>query len=225
MNDWVEKELRFVLPSNEYDHLRSRISDRLSEFELGDCALETTVMYDNPNPDLSFYRPEVDGRLRLRTRRPATGDFPTRPYTGDSVLTWKQRIPEHADALVRAEREIEVPLPGAEADAMRAILSDVLRCPRISSYERRRETLYLRGVEIALDLFPYGHVVEFELKPGADTDLLALAAELGLGRARVSLLSCDDMYRELCARAGRPPRADILFDDADMPCVDEFLDA
>lgn len=224
MSETIERELRFVLASMDYNAFKATLRDRLGEFGQGVCSHETTVMFDNPNPELTFYSAMVDGRLRLRSARPTEADILTRPLRPTcSMLTWKQRMPEHSGSTIRSEREIEVPLGPDQVDAMEAILVDVLRCPRVSSYERRRELLTSDGVEVAVDLFPYGHVVELELKGGSESKLPRMAESLGLQEAWISKLSCDDMYRLLCSRAGRDAKADILFGDAEMPSVDEFL--
>lgn len=131
-------------------------------------------------------------------------------------------MPSHQTDAIRVEKETEVDLAGTEAGRMRSILEDVLGCPRVSSYERTRETILLGSVEIAIDEFPYGHVIELEAK-GPDAPLAKVADDLRLSEDWVSLLSCDDMYRSLCRDAGQEAKSDIWFDDADMPRIDEVI--
>ena len=78
---------------------------------------------------------------------------------------------------------------------------------------------------MASDTFPYGHVVELELKEAADEKVLEeVAGMLGLDACSTSTLSCDDMYKKLCALKHVEPRKDILFDDPDMPKMNEALE-
>ena len=107
---------------------------------------------------------------------------------------------------------------------MISILTNVLKCPRISSYERYRETLYTDNIEIASDKFPYGHVVELELKKGDESNLFEMSKLLGLSTMTRSRLSCDDLYRLLCKKAGINSKTDILFSDNEMPKINDYFD-
>lgn len=224
--EMLEKELRYVLSDVQYEIFKKNVQNNNKLFILGNSLLETTIMYDNPNPALTFYNKTVDGRLRLRTAKISNGDIFN--YNSilepQSMLTWKQRIPEYAKTDIRIEREIEVHFKQEEADLMALILSDVLKCPRISSYERYRETFYTDYIEIASDLFPYGHVVELELKDGTEKNLIELAKILELTSMPRSRLSCDDLYKLLCEKAGIQDNTDILFADTTMPQLNDYLD-
>ena len=221
----LEKELRYILSDAQYEIFKKNVREHIFLFSPGNTLLEMTIMYDNPNPALTFYSKDVDGRLRLRTSKVSKGDIfdNTTDSVPKSMLTWKQRIPDYADTDVRVEKEIEVHFDQEESDFMSLILSDVLKCPRISSYERYRETFYTDEVEIASDLFPYGHVVELELKHGVEENLVELAKMLGLTSMSRSRLSCDDLYKLLCKKAGIQSNQDILFADKAMPKINDFL--
>lgn len=222
----TEYEKRYVLSAEAFLEFRNALQDAQPGAREGYAVRELTVMYENPNPSLSFYAADVDGRLRLRTAQSIDPEILRHPSMRDvAVLTWKQRIPEHAKSDMRIEREIELEIPTAGVSALRSILEDVLHCPRVASYERNRETVYWDGIEIAIDTFPYGHVVELELKEGDESDLERVASALSLSSARVSHLSCDDLYDLLCDKAGVAPRSDILFNDPEMPSIDKHLDA
>ena len=163
-NEKYEKELRYVLSDVEYNTFRKKVIESKECFKTGSCLFETTIMYDNPNPVLSFYNKAVDGRLRLRTSKYYKSDiFEMDSFSNNkliSMITWKQRIPQYANSEVRIEKEIEVHFESSESMQMISILNEILKCPRVSSYERIRETFYTNEIEIASDLFPYGHVVE-----------------------------------------------------------------
>lgn len=55
MTSGIERELRFVLRSEEHSELIRRISDHEEKYQFFGACKELTVMYDNPNPALSFY--------------------------------------------------------------------------------------------------------------------------------------------------------------------------
>ena len=225
MSEKIEREMRFVLTDGEYEAFKERARYWKDFIRTGRAVHELTVMYDNPNPEYSFYSKDVDGRLRVRTVKPGTADiFPAVTEPGGALLTWKQRIPELTGDQIHREKEIEAQISAEEIDAVILLLEQVLKCPRVSSYERNRETFYMGGVEVASDLFPYGHVVELELKQGEERELKEMAEALGLKEERTSRLSCDDMYRKLCEYEGICEKNDILFCDEQMPKLNTYLE-
>lgn len=222
----IERELRFLLSDNQYLTFKRILINDKEKYKFGNCQKETTIMYDNPNPEFSFYDKKIDGRLRLRISKKAKSDFwdNNLSFQTKSMLTWKQRIPEIHSNDVRVEKEIEVNISDNDINNIKDILEKVLRCTKVSSYERIRETLYTEYVEIAVDKFPYGHVVELELKKGDDDNILIeLANNLELFSTTVSRLSCDDLYKLLCKKANVTPKSDILFSDESMPCLNDYL--
>jgi len=221
----VEKEIRFLLTNSEYEVFKTNAQKHAAMFKTGSAVLETTTMYDNPNPQYTFYSKEVDGRLRVRTARPGMADiFKSDTDTSTAMLTWKQRIPKYLGNMLCQETEIEAVMSADNMDAVVNILENVLRCPRVSAYERNRETFYTDGVEVASDTFPYGHVVEIEVKNGGTEEELYQVAEiLGLNECTPSVKSCDDMYRWLCEQTGKKAKNDIMFEDSDMPTLDQVF--
>ncbi|MDE5985210.1 MAG: hypothetical protein K2H13_08160, partial [Eubacterium sp.] len=218
-----------VLLDEEYEIFKSNVLANKNIFKQGYSSFETTIMFDNPNPKFTFYSEQVDGRLRLRTSKLHESDiFKTiklSEYSPTSMITWKQRIPEYANNDIRIEKEIEVHFESSESSQMILILNEILKCPRISSYERIRETFYTNEIEVASDLFPYGHVVELELKSGNESSLLELAELLGLKTMKRSRLSCDDLYKLLCKKASIDSNSDILFSDKAMPKINDYLES
>ena len=228
MNKKIEKEVRKILTDLEYERLKERIS-KLDGVVPGHSVKELTVMYDNPNPELTFYSESVDGRLRIRTSEAGKKDLLPKNSTDTvvSMITWKQRIPKYRNAKeeINREYEIEVNIESKEMKAMIMILENVLHCPRISSYERNRETVYIDNVEIASDTFPYGHVVELELKDSDDeNELMRVMHLLELDKCKTSTLSCDDMYKKLCTLNDLNAKTDILFNDDTMPSLNKALE-
>lgn len=228
MNKKIEKEVRKILTDLEYERLKERIS-KVDGVVPGHSVKELTVMYDNPNPELTFYSKSVDGRLRIRTSEAGKKDLLPENSTDTevSMITWKQRIPKYKNAKeeINREYEIEVNIESKEMRFMIMILENVLHCPRISSYERNRETVYIDNVEIASDTFPYGHVVELELKDSDDeNELMRVMHLLELDKCKTSTLSCDDMYKKLCTLNGINAKTDILFNDDTMPSLNKALE-
>lgn len=74
-----------------------------------------------------------------------------------SLLTFKKRISDLADAKQQIEIESEVSDPEAVAE----ILAQLGIVPRLL-YEKRRKTYHLRGAEVVLDELPFGLFVEIE---------------------------------------------------------------
>jgi hypothetical protein len=221
----TEKEIRFILSDDQFELMKSKAL-KLSGITYGHAVNELTVMYDNPNPGFTFYNKEVDGRLRVRTSKAGRAEIFKSSSTDPSVsmITWKQRIPQYIGDELNQEREVEVNIESEEMSKMITILEDILHCPRISSYERNRETFYLNGSEVASDTFPYGHVVEIELKESDDVNALYRTAQmLGIDGCIKSSLSCDDMYRYLCEKQGLIPKSDILFSDMEMPSLNSVI--
>lgn len=220
--DSIERELRYVLTSSQYD----RLVNNLSKYSLnrGYCVHETTAMYDNPNPELTFYSQRIDGRLRLRTCSAVSPRILKSAEERElTLLTWKQRLENNKEDL-RAEREIEISIDQSQTDSLIELIEGVLCRPRISSYERIRETILIDGIEVAVDEFPYGYVVELEIKDGSIHDLERVKDDVIPNGSKISHLSCDDLYQLLCDNIGAEAKKDIRFADDDMPKIDSALD-
>jgi hypothetical protein len=218
----IEKEVRYFLSNDKFDDLIKKL---LKNYKYTHSYHEITTMYDNPNPDLTFYSKEIDGRLRLRYSNKVDA-----PKFGPSVsggidksqclITWKRRLPGGTDGAVRREEEIEYLVDSKEFESVKSIFEDVLKCKRVSSYERIRNFLSTASVQVTCDQFPYGIMLEFELKDESNEQLLLDEVEkLGLEPDDASNLSCDDMYFKLCKEQGVKILSDIIFDDPTMPKI------
>lgn len=210
----IERELKYYLPFSEENNLVSK----LSKFKYVYKKHELTLNYDNPNPSFSFYDKKIDGRLRLRIMHYLDGDNKGKI---EGLFSWKQRIPEHSLSKIRHEKEIECLVYGQETEDLRAILQDVLRCPLISSYERERSHYHVDNIDVTLDKFPFGLMLELEFKDlkGGRAELENILKEIGLNFDDASNLSCDDMYKYLCKKNNKAVQDNILFDDGDMPSI------
>ena len=213
----IEQEIRFYFSSEKLIFWQ----EKLSQLEYRGQYYELTVMYDNPNPAYTFYAPSVDGRFRLRVANPLPGkDLDSIERRG--LVSWKQRIPEFQNEKIRHENEIEFHFNPSELQAVQMMLETVLKCPRISSYERRRSYYDGDGVHITLDEFPFGLMLEFEVDEKTENikeRLTRVLTRFGLSLQQASTYSCDDMYRSLCLKKKKQQKPDILFNDSDMPCL------
>ncbi len=219
----IEQEIRFYFSDEELPKLVKKLAE-LYEYDYS--YHEITTMYDNPNPELTFYSNEMDGRLRLRYSKAVDSDdfvgLKSKDIVPDSkcLITWKRRLPQFKDEQIRHEEEIEYSVSANEFDSVRAIFEDVLGCKRVSSYERIRTFFSTDGVQVTCDKFPYGVMLELEVEgDGTAENLYIELQRLELDRENASRLSCDDMYFKLCQDAGVTPLPDITFYDKSMPKI------
>jgi len=214
----MEHEVRYYFSNSKLKELKDILGKYIYQFS----ARELTVMYDNPNSKLTFYNQKVDGRLRLRTSktlgRSEFGAKNNKDQKSFCLLTWKRRLPENKVGNIRHEEEIECTINPDDSENIERILSCVLKCPRISSYERIRHNFDSKCSKITLDEFPYGLMLEFELKNDCDeADLILEVESCGLKLDDASNMSCDDKYFDLCRLNDIKTKSDILFSDSNMP--------
>ena len=206
----IEKEIRFYFPAKKLNFLKNK----LRSFKFFGSYYELTKMYNNPNPVYDFYNSKIDGRLRLRHSISLNNKT-----KGFGLLSWKQRIPEHFNDLIRKEKEVEFSFSVMDVGNVNMIIEEILKCPLVSSYERRRHYYTTNKMSITLDEFPFGLMLEFEFKKAKISNFRIdnLLENFNLKIASASILSCDDMYRELCFKNDTKPNANILFTDKNMP--------
>lgn len=220
----VEKEVRYYFSHRDLPELVEKLK---SFYKYERSYHEVTLMYDNPNPELTFYSKAVDGRLRLRYSKVVKSDDFGEALSGivaeksKCLVTWKRRLPENKGESIRREEEIEYATPAEGFDAVRSIFEDVLQCKRISSYERIRSFLTTPNIQVTCDQFPYGIMLELEMKNdhSGEQVLIDEVERLGLKLEDASDLSCDDMYFKLCQEKGIKQLPDIAFTDKTMPQI------
>lgn len=92
---------------------------------------EITTMYDNPNPELTFYSKEIDGRLRLRYSKKSDssvfGQTLSNIDESQCLVTWKRRIADNSGGSIRREEEVEYMVDAGEFESVKAIFEDVLK--------------------------------------------------------------------------------------------------
>ena len=207
----LEKEAKFYFPNDELKNLHDIAIGAGLVFE--GKFYELTRMFDNPNKEYSFYNPIIDGRLRFRVIK--NMDLGTEK----AKLSWKRRLIEHNANDICIQEEVEVAVSDEDILSMLCILEKVLKCPTKSSYERYRNVYLGSGVEFTIDEFPFGLMLEIEIKDGTEDDIRNIIKNTHLNKFETSKLSCDDMYRELCRREGIEHSSDIIFSDVNMPHI------
>lgn len=208
-NNNIEKEIRFYFPAKKLAVLKKK----LREIRFCGSYYEMTAMYNNPNPKYDFYNKNVDGRLRLRQ------SVSLRNKTkGVGLLSWKQRIPGHLDKSIRKEKEVEFKFNISDYNNVKHIIEKVLRCPIVSSYERRRHYYSTANFSITLDEFPFGLMLEFEFKKNkiSKTQIAKTLKLFDLKLEDASKLSCDDMYLDICLKNHKKNKPNISFSDRNM---------
>lgn len=58
----IEKEIRYYFSNDKLPELANKLG---KIYKYTHSYHEITTMYDNPNPDFTFYSKKIDGRLRL----------------------------------------------------------------------------------------------------------------------------------------------------------------
>jgi len=218
----IEKEIRFFFSNNELPMLIEKLNNL---YEYANSYHEITTMYDNPNQDFTFYSKRIDGRLRLRYSKiidsPMFGEAKKELFEDSKCLvTWKRRAPGGLSDPIRKEEEIEYSTPSNDFKSVKSIFENVLKCKRISSYERIRNIYLTNTLIITCDQFPYGVMLELELKDNLNEEIIFDNVDkLGLNTKDSSSLSCDDMYFKLCKKINISPLPDILFSDTTMPKI------
>jgi hypothetical protein len=211
----MEIETRFYFPDSSFDDIKLKLN-QFADLDYDDTYYEKTLLYDNPNPEFSFYSQLVDGRFRVRLAKSISRD------SGYCLISWKRRLEKNVDG-IHKEEEIEIKIDFNQFDNTIILIENVIKMRRMGSYERYRQVFRDTNVEIALDKFPFGVALEIEQKSNASLDqnrsILSWVEKLGLSLNDSYKLSWDDKYLELCIKNNVSPKTDVLFSDESMPSI------
>lgn len=97
----MEEEIRFYYAYEHYEQWIKRLK-KYSELKYEGCFYETTIQYDHPLKENSFYNKKVDGRFRVRASKNIKNG------KTKSKISWKQRLLETSQGIVNKEKEIEI---------------------------------------------------------------------------------------------------------------------
>lgn len=228
----IEHEFRTYLPFADLLGLISKFRTLVGWHE--EIFHETTIMLENPNPSKSFYRKEIDGRLRFRTYKKIS-NFEKIYFNSLSKLeenifdqatsygkvSWKRRMKNISkDMTVNTEEEIEYEFAYKDIENSYKIFSEILQCPKVSSYEKIRIVYAKPNCEISLNLYPFG--ISLEIESNVENyveEINNILNFLQISGESNSKLSCDDKYFELCKENKIQIKKDILFSDIEMPKI------
>lgn len=190
----MEEEIRFYYAYEHYEQWIKRLK-KYSELKYEGCFYETTIQYDHPSKESSFYNKKIDGRFRVRASK-NTENGETK-----SKISWKQRLPETSQGIVNREKEIEINFKYSQLENLLFLLEKVIKMKNVESYERYRNVFYNNDVEIVIDKYPFGVALEIENKSKtkkAEEIVTYWIKKLGLNFKDAFRLSWDDKYTELC---------------------------
>ncbi len=169
--------------------------------------LECNRVYDTPGRALRA----ADTLLRLRTKdgpdlRAAVLTMKRPPDAGDAGDAGAAPFPDDVKVWDEVQTGVD------DADAVHRMLAG-LGYGVAFGYDKVREVWHLDGVHVCLDTMPFGPVAELE---GDREAIMAVAARLGLDRARASTATYHDLNRQWRAARGLPPSEDFTFDAAGL---------
>ena len=201
----MEIESRFYYDLSDYEILNEKLKN-IGLLKYKGCFFEKTIQYDNPNPEFSFYSKEVDGRFRYRT---STNIINNEVST---KLSWKRRINNTYNNGIHKEEEVEIKFKSSEeAENILFLIENVLKMPKIESYERYRNIYENDEVEIVVDKFPFIVALEIESKIEDEKAIMKWISKLNLDINKAYGLSWDDKYKEICNEKGIEPSKFVEF--------------
>ena len=112
-------------------------------------------------------------------------------------ISWKRRLNQINDG-IHTEEEVEVSIANNEIEQMEFLLENVLKMPKIESYERYRNIFEAKNVEIVIDKFPFIIALEIESKDETSKPIEEWIKKLNLNTTDAYSLSWDDKYKEIC---------------------------
>jgi adenylate cyclase class IV len=167
----------------------------------------------NQNFDRDGIFENDDARLRLRTKIKDLNS-----HVKNFEFTYKKRL--GIENGIKKETELNYNFTSDQPSENLLAIFTLTGLTERDSYERTRKTFTNKDVQLTIDEFPFGYIAELE----GDEDkvleyekLLSMEGMLQYGK------SCDDVYMELCQKKGVEPKNRILFEDTDMPKLDEYI--
>ena len=201
----IELEIKFLINSNAIFEIRNKIS-KIPGIIYKNRVYEKTTMFDNSIKCMQ----KEDARLRVKEIKEQKNN---KEKKSQIKFSYKRRI--KADGGIKQEEEIESDFE-TDFDSFSQILNK-MGYEITTSYERYRETYLLNDIQITLDEFPFGYVLEIE---GNELRINKICEILELDKNKSYPLSCDDVYVELCEKEKIKAKNHILFNDSEMPHID-----
>lgn len=210
----MESEVRFYYSSNKYEELNNMLK-KYKDLNYEGCYFETTVQYDHPIEEKSFYNKEIDGRFRIRTSKEINTE------ECKAKISWKRRISDTFQGIVNKEEEVELDFKYEQLNNLTFLLENVIQMEKIESYERYRSLFCNNDIEIVVDKYPFGVALEIEnksIEKSPDETILFWVNRLHLDINKAFRLSWDDKYTQLCKEQNVDIYKNVTF-DLPMPKV------
>ena len=210
----MESEIRFYYSKNKYNDIIEMMK-KFSELNYEGCFFETTMQYDHPISEMSFYNKNVDGRFRVRVSKEVS------TQQTKSKISWKKRTSQTFKGLINNEEEIELHFEYKELENLIFLLENVIKMKKVESYERYRNVFSNKDIEIVVDKYPFGVALELENKSkekNPEDVILLWVKRLELNINQSYRLSWDDKYTELCREQNFEVQKNVTF-DTPMPEV------
>lgn len=203
----MESELRYYYGFDQYEKLIEKLK-KYDQLKYAGCFFETTIQYDHPMQENSFYSKEIDGRFRVRSSKNINKE------ESKAKISWKRRSKDTFRGLVNKEEEIELDFKFEQLDSLVFLLEKVIKMKKIESYERYRNVFLNEDIEIVVDKYPFGIALEIENKSktkNPEEVILFWIKQLGLKPENAYRLSWDDKYTELCKQQNIEILKDVKF--------------
>lgn len=200
MKENLEIEAKFLLTDVQYEDIR-KVLKNIENAEEKPRVYEKTIMFDN-NAKSMFAE---DARLRVRL-------ISENKESNNKKIefSYKRRIGV-IDG-IKHEEEIECEFETNDEKFVQVL--NKMGYTMTTSYERYRETIFVKSCKVTLDEFPFGFILEIE---GDVDEIKILCKEMNLDLDNAYVYSCDDVYIDLCKKNNISPKDHINFGDSEMP--------
>ncbi len=167
----------------------------------------------NQNFDRDGIFEKDDARLRLRTKiSDPNGQIKNFEFT------YKKRL--GIENGIKKETELNYNFYSTQSSQNLIEIFKTIGLIERDSYERTRKTFSNNEIQLTIDEFPFGYIAEIE---GDEDKVLKYEKLLNMENFIQYGKSCDDIYLELCREKGIKPKNSILFNDDDMPKLEEYI--
>lgn len=167
----------------------------------------------NQNFDRDGIFEKEDARLRLRTKIKDLNS-----HIKNFEFTYKKRL--GIENGIKKETELNYNFTSDQSSENLFSIFSLIGLSERDSYERRRKTFANKKIQLTIDEFPFGYIIELE---GDESAVLEYEKLLNMEHLVPYGKSCDDVYMELCNKKGVKVKNHILFDDIDMPKLEDYI--
>lgn len=202
----LEIEKKYLVRKNEVEF----IENKCLEISL---PLISHQYEKNQNFDRDNIFEKDDARLRLRTKIKDLNS-----HLKEFEFTYKKRL--GIENGIKKETELNYFFTSEQSSENLLSIFKITGLVERDSYERRRKTFSNNEIQLTIDEFPFGYIVELE---GDEEKVLIYEKVLNMENCVQYGASCDDVYIEICNKKGVIPKKHILFEDIEMPKLEDYL--